>query len=111
MADLLELIDHAIEDYETSQDAMRWTPEPAKPARHPVYGIPVITEWQARVLSHHLAEAFRPIAEWFEHLGAAMTRLFDQIRPLLDQPPGTWGRKHHARPPRHVVRHKHGGRR
>lgn len=40
MTDILELIDNAIEDWHTSDDAMRWTPEPITEPDHGEFELP-----------------------------------------------------------------------
>lgn len=54
MTDILSLIDHAIEDYGTSDDAMRWVPEPDVAGFVRAAGVEM-SPWQAEVARLHFS--------------------------------------------------------
>ncbi|HEY9415198.1 MAG TPA: hypothetical protein VIQ30_10595 [Pseudonocardia sp.] len=93
---ILETIDHAIEDWETSPDAMRWTPEP--PPAHPWLAYdttprfdsttPVIDPERLTATVTMVQGTFGPaVADFAEHAGLVLTawqrdvvdRLFGEV--------------------------------
>jgi hypothetical protein len=77
VTDILSLIDGAIEDWETSEDAMRWTPEP--PARQAEPSYTIIDE--THVWTGEMARAFGELIDRAAHemqptsIGQALTPL------------------------------------
>jgi hypothetical protein len=84
MTDILDLIDGAIHDVETSADAMRWSPDPPpRPSTVPT-APPGLTDWQLTVLQ----EAFANLAAHMTELARAvfrdLGRAFAEIADLMD---------------------------
>lgn len=92
---VLAAIDHALEDYDTSEDAMRWTPEPP-PVRVPSIYLPMFTlptgtsvaEAVQRMvrISTQFAAAMEPA---MERAGRELGQLVRGLRPdrvIIDEP-------------------------
>ncbi|MEU5946298.1 hypothetical protein ABZ793_12140 [Micromonospora sp. NPDC047465] len=87
MTSILDTIDNAITDYETSTDAMRWTPEPpATPPAPPVL-LPAITitPEQAEAMRARLAAAFEPVRAHLARIGEALKQSWDGMQPMLSE--------------------------
>lgn len=100
---VLDMIDHAIDDWETSPDAMRWTPDPPPVLKGPdiarlfdvppgfirLMPSPALEPWQVDVLRRqfedfgtHLRATVEPVVRQF---GDAMKGRSLTIRPILDE--------------------------
>jgi hypothetical protein len=84
-SDILSLIDNAIDDW-LSDDAMRWTPEPPKPAPAILdaafiesLGIE-LTRWQSALM-----DMFNAAAKALEPALAGMSASFSALQPVLRQ--------------------------
>lgn len=74
MTDIIELIDNAIEDYETSDDAMRWAPEPVNTFVSGSMDVDPWAGWRERAERH----AFRPGESFHNPPGRAIDFMLPQ---------------------------------
>jgi hypothetical protein len=94
---VIDAIDGALDDWSVSDDAMRWTPEPApRPVdpRGAVAARLVADPDAARRFFEQLGEAMRPLIEWADHAAAELgvhldqlTKILQKVGALPDQPP------------------------
>lgn len=78
-------IDHALRDFDTSDDAMRWTPEPAPPrpaAPMPQFRPPSFARVVIRIDTAPFQAAMRSIMQAYQD---AFRSLFRKVRDLLLQ--------------------------
>ncbi|MEU7771241.1 hypothetical protein AB0C44_07935 [Micromonospora taraxaci] len=97
MTNVLDTIDRAVSDWETSADAMRWTPEPPKQPIPLVY-LPSVDEV---VIAARTAEAFAQVriqmSAVAEKFAEAMKGIAAALAPLLKQPSARPERVAHLR--------------
>lgn len=77
----LTLIDGALHDWDTSPDAMRWTPD-AKPAADPIDGISMAQLAEGFQLLHDTLT--HSLSSFFANCSAVFAELADAIGPMLE---------------------------
>lgn len=86
MTSILDSIDGALHDWETSPDAMRWSPRLAEVKHRAVDGAaperPAVTGTGLAEFGRAIGEAFRPLLDWAKRMFHDLSRLIfpDQHR-------------------------------
>lgn len=88
--DILDQIDHAVHDWATSSDAMRWLPEPSKPnlpqawlSPLPPDGLPAV---QAPQITPEQVDAIRAaLGQAMGAMAAQITEMARQMQPVLQR--------------------------